>query len=222
MPVHPGTKCWWWYSLLNVSGGLLKPLCGCWPTHPVVTYAWIKCFESTIYCVKLLKPSYSVSPKSRMVGIIFRSPRQTVWVIWSRHLIPDTSFSPLEKLPSTTVNADTGDHVTPKIQWVPRESAKNPVNKISSSRCTSVSEFCILSHLFLTTWVRRGVILCIMTCIRRKSAGTILEALSSGPVIFTFYTYCMGSRWAFFREENCLQHCFGSWLDVLNLKTWIF
>ncbi|KAJ6657738.1 hypothetical protein lerEdw1_001925, partial [Lerista edwardsae] len=38
----------------------------------------------------------------------------------------------LEKLPSATVNSDTSDHVTPKIQWVPRESAKNPVSKISS------------------------------------------------------------------------------------------
>ncbi|XP_053166895.1 A disintegrin and metalloproteinase with thrombospondin motifs 14 isoform X2 [Hemicordylus capensis] len=35
------------------------------------------------------------------------------------------------KLPSATPNADTSDHVTPKAQWVPQESAKNPVSKLS-------------------------------------------------------------------------------------------
>ncbi|XP_053244492.1 A disintegrin and metalloproteinase with thrombospondin motifs 14 isoform X1 [Podarcis raffonei] len=35
-------------------------------------------------------------------------------------------------LPSVTTNSGTSDHVTPKVQWVPQESAKNPVTKISS------------------------------------------------------------------------------------------
>uniref|UniRef100_A0A803SP42 ADAM metallopeptidase with thrombospondin type 1 motif 14 n=1 Tax=Anolis carolinensis TaxID=28377 RepID=A0A803SP42_ANOCA len=34
--------------------------------------------------------------------------------------------------PGENTNGDTGDHVTPKVQWVPQESAKNPVSKISS------------------------------------------------------------------------------------------
>ncbi|XP_066478354.1 A disintegrin and metalloproteinase with thrombospondin motifs 14 isoform X2 [Tiliqua scincoides] len=38
----------------------------------------------------------------------------------------------LGKQPSATTNADTSDYVTPRVQWVPQESAKNPVSKISS------------------------------------------------------------------------------------------
>ncbi|XP_061491244.1 A disintegrin and metalloproteinase with thrombospondin motifs 14 isoform X2 [Rhineura floridana] len=52
------------------------------------------------------------------------------------------------KLLSITANADTSDHVTPKVQWVPQESAKNPVSKISKELCLGdKSIFCQMEVL---------------------------------------------------------------------------
>lgn len=53
--------------------------------------------------------------------------------------------------------------MTPKVQWVPQESAKNPVTKISSSKCSPSSELCtgiiicfsLTSFLEILNYLRR-------------------------------------------------------------------
>nr|XP_060624827.1 A disintegrin and metalloproteinase with thrombospondin motifs 14 isoform X2 [Anolis sagrei ordinatus] len=75
------------------------------------------------------------------------------------------------KLSST--NGDTGDHVTPKVQWVPQESAKNPVSKISSKEpCLGdKSIFCQMEVLARYCSIPGYNKLCCESCSKKVSTS---------------------------------------------------
>ncbi|XP_067155816.1 A disintegrin and metalloproteinase with thrombospondin motifs 14 isoform X2 [Apteryx mantelli] len=76
------------------------------------------------------------------------------------------------KLSSITDNADTSDHVTPKVQWVPQDGPKNPVSKISSKEpCLGdKSIFCQMEVLARYCSIPGYNKLCCESCGKKASA----------------------------------------------------
>ncbi|XP_072851339.2 A disintegrin and metalloproteinase with thrombospondin motifs 14 isoform X2 [Pogona vitticeps] len=77
------------------------------------------------------------------------------------------------KQPSVPENADTNDQVTPKVQWVPQESAKNPVSKISSKEpCLGdKSIFCQMEVLARYCSIPGYNKLCCESCSKKVTTG---------------------------------------------------
>ncbi|XP_068807068.1 A disintegrin and metalloproteinase with thrombospondin motifs 14 isoform X5 [Struthio camelus] len=78
------------------------------------------------------------------------------------------------KLSSITANADTSDHVTPKVQWVPQDGPKNPVNKISSKEpCLGdKSIFCQMEVLARYCSIPGYNKLCCESCGKKTSTAS--------------------------------------------------
>ncbi|XP_032638613.1 A disintegrin and metalloproteinase with thrombospondin motifs 14 [Chelonoidis abingdonii] len=86
------------------------------------------------------------------------------------------------KLPSIAANADTSDHVTPKVQWVPQDGPKNPVNKISSKEpCLGdKSVFCQMEVLARYCSIPGYHKLCCESCGKKVSTTSVLPSVNQG------------------------------------------
>uniref|UniRef100_A0A8C4KFQ2 ADAM metallopeptidase with thrombospondin type 1 motif 14 n=1 Tax=Dromaius novaehollandiae TaxID=8790 RepID=A0A8C4KFQ2_DRONO len=95
---------------------------------------------------------------------------------------PDAALS-AGKLSSITANADTSDHVTPKVQWVPRDGPQNPVNKISSKEpCLGdKSIFCQMEVLARYCSIPGYNKLCCESC--GKKAATTSSPAGTEPSV---------------------------------------
>ncbi|XP_060097171.1 A disintegrin and metalloproteinase with thrombospondin motifs 14 isoform X1 [Heteronotia binoei] len=88
------------------------------------------------------------------------------------------------KLSSITTNADINDNVTPKVQWVPQESAKNPVTKISSKEpCLGdKSIFCQMEVLARYCSIPGYNKLCCESCTKKVSITTQPPSINQGAL----------------------------------------
>ncbi|XP_077206607.1 A disintegrin and metalloproteinase with thrombospondin motifs 14 isoform X1 [Paroedura picta] len=86
------------------------------------------------------------------------------------------------KLSSVTTSTDISENVTPKVQWVPQESAKNPVTKISSREpCLGdKSIFCQMEVLARYCSIPGYNKLCCESCSKKVSATSQPPSVNQG------------------------------------------